>query len=69
MNCKLFYKYYNINVIKNVFLFFSHWFGEDGEPIRLLDPLARLSCCMLTDFSENCGYFDIKYTNVSMILL
>uniref|UniRef100_A0A2S2Q357 Coiled-coil and C2 domain-containing protein 2A n=1 Tax=Sipha flava TaxID=143950 RepID=A0A2S2Q357_9HEMI len=40
-----------------------HWFGEDGEPIRLPDPLIGPFCCKLSDSTENNRYLDIKYTN------
>lgn len=49
-----------------IILFFSHWFGEDGEPIRLPDPLTSPSCYTLSEPSENNGYLDIKYTSVSI---
>lgn len=57
--------------IENIFKFtiFSHWFGEDGEPIRLPDPLIGPICCKLLDSSENSRYLDIKYTSVSIILI
>ncbi|KAE9526974.1 hypothetical protein AGLY_013622 [Aphis glycines] len=37
-----------------------HWFGEDGEPIRLPDPLTSPSRNFM-DSIENNGYLDIKY--------
>lgn len=49
-------------------MIFSHWFGEDGEPIRLSDPLINPFYYKLLDLSENSGYLDIKYTSVSTIL-
>lgn len=57
----------NFDIVITNYFIFSHWFGEDGEPIRLPDPLTSPSCQKLLDFSENNGYLDIKYTSVSII--
>jgi len=57
----------NISLLFYYYIF-SHWFGEDGEPIRLPDPLIGPSCRKLLNSSEN-GFLGIKYTSVSVILI
>lgn len=61
---------YNYKYLKKICYckFLRHWFGEDGEPIRLPDPLTSPFCCKLLDTSDNNEFLDIKYINVSKIL-
>ncbi|XP_050435842.1 coiled-coil and C2 domain-containing protein 2A isoform X2 [Adelges cooleyi] len=40
-----------------------HWFGEDGEPIRLPDPLTNPSVCQIPETFSSNGFLELNYTN------
>ncbi|XP_050537512.1 coiled-coil and C2 domain-containing protein 2A isoform X2 [Daktulosphaira vitifoliae] len=40
-----------------------HWFGEDGELIRLPDPLDNLSACYVPNIFNNNRFLDLSYTS------